>query len=100
MDRFELFDQTDELYDWLLFTIIFGILSMIGAFLFVFSYKIMILLRRRRLEEKAEAEFGLREDFNDVKFKKEPGYAVNEFEIESETEKKKSMKKKKKGFFS
>lgn len=47
----------DEIYYWLLFTVISSVLAVIGAVAFVLSYKIMIYLRKKRLYRKARQEF-------------------------------------------
>ena len=57
----------DDIYYWLVFTVFFGSVSVIGSALFVISYKIMVKLRIKRLRSKAHEEFGLVPDFDDVK---------------------------------
>lgn len=47
----------DELYYWLLFTVLSSALAVIGAVAFVVSYKVMIYLREKRLYRKARQEF-------------------------------------------
>lgn len=45
--------RQDDTYYWLVFTIFFSVVAVVGAALFVISYKIMLCLRRKRLGEKA-----------------------------------------------
>lgn len=47
----------DEIYYWLLFTVISSVLAVVGAVAFVLSYKIMVYLRKKRLYRKARQEF-------------------------------------------
>jgi hypothetical protein len=57
----------DEIYYWLVFTVFFSILSVIGAALFVASYKLMVYLREKKLKKKAWNEFGLVPNFDNTR---------------------------------
>lgn len=52
----------DEIYYWLIFTVFFSSLSVIGATIFVISYKIMICLRSKRLKQKVHYQYKLMPD--------------------------------------
>lgn len=56
----------DDIYYWLVFTVFFSSLSLIGAVLFVSTYTYMVYLRRKRLEEKGCQEYGLKKNFDNT----------------------------------
>jgi hypothetical protein len=57
----ELENDQDEIYYWLVFTVFFSVLSVIGSALFVVSYKLMLYFRKKRIMEKARSKFALSE---------------------------------------
>jgi hypothetical protein len=48
----------DDIYYWLVFTVFFSIASIIGAIIFIATYKFMVYLRDERLRKKAKKELG------------------------------------------
>lgn len=52
----------DDIYYWLVFTVFFSMASIIGAIVFVSSYKVMVCLRNERLKSKVSKEFNLLEN--------------------------------------
>jgi hypothetical protein len=57
----ELENDQDEIYYWLVFTVFFSVLSVIGAAAFVIAYKVMLHLRKKRIMEKVRSKFALLE---------------------------------------
>ena len=55
----ELEYEHDEIYYWLVFTVFFGSMCVAGACLFVLTYKCMVCMRKKRIENKAKSEFAL-----------------------------------------
>jgi hypothetical protein len=43
----------DDIYYWLVFTVFFSVASIVGAIIFVITYKIMVYMRNERLRKKA-----------------------------------------------
>ena len=48
----------DDIYYWLVFTVFFSIASIVGAIIFIATYKFMVHMRNERLKKKAKREIG------------------------------------------
>jgi hypothetical protein len=67
-------DTQDEIYYWLVFTVFFSSLSVLGATLFVIGYKLMIYLRDKKIKKKGRIEYGLVPNFDNTKHNMESIY--------------------------
>ena len=70
-------DTQDEIYYWLVFTVFFSVLSVIGACLFVSGYKLMIYFREKKIKKKGRIEYGLIPNFENTDHNLTSIYADN-----------------------